>query len=1114
GFNVRYSVEDTTIDSNVYTDKTEALTYGDTFVNPTDYIEEIYTVTVNAVTDNATSSLGTITDTDGKITVTNSDEVNVTDNTIFRVPFILTADDVLSEGTNGNSLDVDGSETLHTTITITGVPEGISVVGGTYSGDIFVDMSGENRIVNSGSWILNVPTDSIIDTQDTINNIEFKVDGEVVRFNEITTDGTVTITVKHSDLGSTTDTDSEMFIITADGFGGEDGIGSNPTVYNETGGAPMDIVLTGNSDVQFLEDISFKLSDLYTASDYTETSNDSGKFAVIIEADELPAGYSISGMMSADVGNGTFYYVLGDGDVDDINTIFTNISITPLADVNVNTPNTINPSFKVHVTTYNAEVESEKNRYEAIGDGELAPQTDSIVVNVTSTSVVESDNDTDSDTYVDATQTITVSLAQGGDDGRVIIKNNELYVKFTENYTDDSSASGKITYDGDDISTLTTQIIDGETYYIIPNVDELSDTVSFEYNAPVDRYGNVTANTIIYTKEDVQGSTDLNGDIYITEWVKNTGSGGVTITPLNEGITGFDASAVGYEDTIVHIDIADTIKFSDDPTESISNTVTLSGISDKFDVYFGVVGSENKVIGEIADAEYDATTGSIVYTYDYTFTLSGDLTNIDNVKTQLEQIGIKSKLQNWHGELEDITLSLTSGEGGSGVTSTKTFDFVFSADADNLISMIPTKTLGDESEWTPINLNANIEDVDGSETITVELVGDGSSGEEGFEFSLNVKDGDSGVYTRTNLADLTDTNAIYNVATDTWTITGIKYDKINDLEVITPIGYKGTHSFTAKVWSVEKSNLDMSAVESGTFNMILDSKASGVETSSFGTTIANDITICSSSYEMVLKISGVDLLDKDGSEKLYIKLSGLTDSLEIDITDLVTGMSATKDGSDWIVEVGTPSDLNNNYTEALTHIQNSGLTLKTTSTNGTVDDIEVTAYSYDIATKETKDLDTVDGTVSVDLTVDADGTINGTTGDDIILYNGTDIIHGGDGIDTIVLEEGITLDFSLLDNIEVIDLEPNGNHILDNLKLSDVLDMTDDDNELIITGITGDDVDTITNDLTMGDAAGEWTKESTDDNGGSHTYHYSQNGSGDSIALTIDDQINHTGLVY
>ncbi len=63
--------------------------------------------------------------------------------------------------------------------------------------------------------------------------------------------------------------------------------------------------------------------------------------------------------------------------------------------------------------------------------------------------------------------------------------------------------------------------------------------------------------------------------------------------------------------------------------------------------------------------------------------------------------------------------------------------------------------------------------------------------------------------------------------------------------------------------------------------------------------------------------------------------------------------------------------------------------------------------------------------------------------------------------------------------------------------------MTDPGSELIITG---------GNDDTLDVNVDGWTQTSITDNGTNTTYEYSQDGSSDSISITVDDEIITTGM--
>ena len=125
------------------------------------------------------------------------------------------------------------------------------------------------------------------------------------------------------------------------------------------------------------------------------------------------------------------------------------------------------------------------------------------------------------------------------------------------------------------------------------------------------------------------------------------------------------------------------------------------------------------------------------------------------------------------------------------------------------------------------------------------------------------------------------------------------------------------------------------------------------------------------------------------------------------------------------------------------------------------------------------------------------------TGNDTLVYDNLDsIIDGGLGIDTLIVTETGILDFSNVDNMEQIDLSGNGVQDILGLGLDDILNMSDNNNTLTITGDLEDNVGAI-------DTTG-WTKSTETDNGTSVTYVYS-NGT-ETVTLTIDDTINSTVL--
>ena len=119
-------------------------------------------------------------------------------------------------------------------------------------------------------------------------------------------------------------------------------------------------------------------------------------------------------------------------------------------------------------------------------------------------------------------------------------------------------------------------------------------------------------------------------------------------------------------------------------------------------------------------------------------------------------------------------------------------------------------------------------------------------------------------------------------------------------------------------------------------------------------------------------------------------------------------------------------------------------------------------------------------------------------------YNFNDSFDDTTGMFTIT--DNIEVDFNQLasrvNGLETINLNDTDAQEV-TISLSDVLDMTDTGNTLIIEGTSGDELHV--------DATG-WTQNSALDNGTSTTYEYSHDGSSDSITLTVDDQIDTTGM--
>ncbi len=190
------------------------------------------------------------------------------------------------------------------------------------------------------------------------------------------------------------------------------------------------------------------------------------------------------------------------------------------------------------------------------------------------------------------------------------------------------------------------------------------------------------------------------------------------------------------------------------------------------------------------------------------------------------------------------------------------------------------------------------------------------------------------------------------------------------------------------------------------------------------------------------------LVDTDGSESLSLNISGIPiDAILSDGTHSFTASlgSTTSDITGWDLDnitLDVPS-----VTQTITHT----LSINAISTEGS-------------------NADTATNTVNIDLTVL--NVVNGTLGNDTIVYQDGDKIDGLSGTDTLLIDQAMTLDFDNIsnnvDNIENIDLGANNQDIT--LDIQDVIDITDNGNILDISGDTNDHV-------TLDNSDGVWTQE-------------------------------------
>jgi len=217
-------------------------------------------------------------------------------------------------------------------------------------------------------------------------------------------------------------------------------------------------------------------------------------------------------------------------------------------------------------------------------------------------------------------------------------------------------------------------------------------------------------------------------------------------------------------------------------------------------------------------------------------------------------------------------------------------------------------------------------------------------------------------------------------------------------------------------------------------------------------------------------------------------LTGPTETLsDFTLTDLPIGITLKDASGTVIVQNGDGS-----YT--VSH-DNNGDQVVTIVSSSILDDSVSSKITTSISSIETN------GDI-------ATTTIAGSN-NDTLSYSIGDSVDGGTGTDTLALMSGSNIDFSALNstansikNMEVIDLNVNGNHNLTNLSLQDVIDMTDINNTLTIIGDSADSVN-------VPQASGNYSVAKATD-GGFDVYTYSSNAGDPTVTVKIEQDITHS----
>lgn len=520
--NGSYTFNIKTIISDISSDNTTGTT-------TTTSADTIYTLTVAAVTDPITIA-ATVTDTTD-IEVAGNVVTLLGTRTTIDVPLTISqVDNSTENGGTPNGEDIDGSETL-LRLMIDGVPDGVSVVGGTYIGDTDTN-------ANTGCWFVEINQN--FNAVSLTPTVQLLVDGSAVQLNAIT-NKIITITAYSQDDGAgvlsavTTiilNTESEIF---------------DDTSY--TPGTPVDVSIASAFDPQAVtmsEDTASTLNTLITTDVTT-----AGTFSITLS--EVPAGTIITGMTSTTVAGQTFYYATGTS----LSDLLSSVTVQAPQDSNNNVVS--NLTFKATVTsTSTGGTESVQTLNIS---APVTPVSDATTISITAGGVTE-DNE----------QAIVITISNPADTSRTTIIDGKLYLS-----VDDGAIMNGVLKQG--VTSLSTESITGimgvpdGAYYVINGVDYNS-ILNLTYTPASNASGSVALHVYVNSQES-NAANVMTSDV----------SESFTVTPVSDGVnTGVSITASGNEDTQIPLVLSTTLLADLDGSERIYSA-TLSNIPDGYLVY-------------------------------------------------------------------------------------------------------------------------------------------------------------------------------------------------------------------------------------------------------------------------------------------------------------------------------------------------------------------------------------------------------------------------------------------------------------------------------------------------------------------------------------------------
>ncbi|WNL29619.1 hypothetical protein [Aliarcobacter cryaerophilus] len=387
---------------------------------------------------------------------------------------------------------------------------------------------------------------------------------------------------------------------------------------------------------------------------------------------------------------------------------------------------------------------------------------------------------------------------------------NDFYVVVNENFEAGESSKGELY-----LGNTKLELVDGK--YKLPADYKLGDSLKLTYKSGEDRHGAVEIKVIAQNKE-TGATNELTSTGTTTIIVKHVTSSKIEAEKVQDGV-------------------------EDGQMASIKLNVVKADPSEKFE----------SVLIKVA-------SGVAVY-YNGGNSLAMNLGNDSwlvpvNSDCALPKIFFKGS-EHLAGNIGfEATINVKDGE--SKVTTTLTGSVYIKEVADG-VTIDPTKTGIDKNafEWTTLNLNANMKDIDGSEKMHFTLEGLDSSA----QFRIVDKDG--------KITDLSSQSKFEN---GKWTINGIEYEDINNIQIIHD---KSVKDIKVEAWTQDGQDADISNKVEGKFdlNFTQDALKDGT------LTLGKEMNIDSSKIESgdIKDVSTIDLGAQGENKLLNLTLQDVMD---------------------------------------------------------------------------------------------------------------------------------------------------------------------------------------------------------------------------------------------